>query len=65
MNCIRMRVLALQFRHGNNDREASKPADQVPAREVNELIIPELKRATQSEEKLRVPSLDKMLMRVR
>ena len=65
MNCIRMRVLALRFRHGDDDTKARKPADQVPAREVNELIIPELKRATQSEEQLRVPSLDKMLMRAR
>ena len=65
MNSIRIRVLAEQFSHGDGDKKASKPADQVPAREVNELIIPELKRATQSEKKLRVPSLDKMLMRVR
>ena len=61
---IRMRVLALKFRHGD-DQKARKPADQVPAREVDELIVPELKRATQSEEKLKVPSLDKMLLRAR
>ena len=61
---IRMRVLALKFRHGD-DQKAEKPAGQSPALEVDKLIVPELKRTAQSEEKLKVPSLDKMLLRAR
>ena len=61
---IRMRVLALKFRSGD-DQKAGKPAGQAPAQEVDELIVPELKRASQSEENLKVPSMDKMLLRAR
>ena len=45
-----------EVRHGE-DWKAKKPAGQALAREVKELIIPELKRA-KSEKQLQVPSLD-------
>ena len=59
-----MRVLALKFRHGG-DQKARETVGKVTALEVDELIVPELKRAAHSEEQLQVPSLDKMLLRAR